>query len=67
METIEDKIMEDKTIENGTTENKTIKNKTTENMVIENKTFDTERALYGSKGVVLKNCNFDGPADGKAH
>ncbi len=66
METIEDKIMEDKTIENGTTENKTIKNKTTENMVIENKTFDTERALYGSKGVVLKNCNFDGPADGES-
>ena len=33
---------------------------------IENKTFDMERALYGSQGIVLKNCIFDGPADGES-
>ena len=35
-------------------------------MIIENKTFDTERALYGSHDIVLKNCAFDGPADGES-
>ena len=30
------------------------------------KTFDEERALYGSSGVILKNCRFDGPADGES-
>ena len=32
--------------------------------VIENQTFDAERALYGIDGLLLKNCSFDGPADG---
>lgn len=32
----------------------------------ENKKFDEERALYGVDGVVLKNCAFDGPADGES-
>ena len=35
-------------------------------MIIENKTFDEERALYGSRGVTLRNCTFDGPADGES-
>lgn len=34
--------------------------------IIENKTFDEERALYGSRGVAVKNCRFDGPADGES-
>ena len=34
--------------------------------IIENKTFDEERALYGSMGVLAKNCRFDGPADGES-
>ncbi len=34
--------------------------------VIENKTFDEERALYGSTGLMVKNCRFDGPADGES-
>lgn len=34
--------------------------------VIENQTFDMERALYGSNGVLVKNCSFDGPADGES-
>lgn len=33
---------------------------------IENKTFDEERALYGEKGLSVKNCVFDGPADGES-
>lgn len=33
---------------------------------IENKTFDMERALYGSRSLILKNCSFDGPADGES-
>lgn len=33
---------------------------------IENKTFDQERALYGSKQLTVKNCAFDGPADGES-
>ena len=35
-------------------------------MIIENKTFDNERALYDSHDLVLKNCAFDGPADGES-
>lgn len=35
-------------------------------MIIENKTFDNERALYGSHDLILKNCAFDGPADGES-
>jgi len=34
--------------------------------VIENQTFDMERALYGSDGLLVKNCAFDGPADGES-
>jgi len=34
--------------------------------VIENQTFDMERALYGSNGVTVRNCFFDGPADGES-
>lgn len=34
--------------------------------VFENKTFDMERALYGSDGVLVKDCSFDGPADGES-
>lgn len=36
------------------------------NKVIENQTFDEERALYGSDGVLVKSCRFDGPADGES-
>ena len=34
--------------------------------MIENQTFDMERALYGSSGIELKDCTFDGPADGES-
>ncbi len=34
--------------------------------IIENKTFDEERALYNSDNLLLKNCRFDGPADGES-
>lgn len=34
--------------------------------IYENKSFDEERALYGSHGVALRNCRFDGPADGES-
>lgn len=33
---------------------------------IVNRTFDEERALYGANGLVVKECNFDGPADGES-
>lgn len=33
---------------------------------ITNKTFDEERALYGSQNLIIKDCNFDGPADGES-
>lgn len=33
---------------------------------IQNQTFDEERALYGSKDTTVKNCAFDGPADGES-
>ena len=33
---------------------------------IQNQTFDEERALYGSHGILVKNCAFDGPADGES-
>ena len=33
---------------------------------IENHTFDEERALYGSEGILAKRCRFDGPADGES-
>lgn len=34
--------------------------------VIENQTFDMERALYGSNSILVRNCSFDGPADGES-
>ena len=42
--------------------------KTEENImkVIENQTFDMERAFYGSDGVLVRNCSFDGPGDGES-
>lgn len=33
---------------------------------IQNKTFDEERPLYASQNVLVKNCTFDGPADGES-
>lgn len=35
-------------------------------MIIENQSFDEERALYNSHGVTIRNCSFDGPADGES-
>ena len=32
----------------------------------ENQTFDQERALYAVKNALVKNCRFDGPADGES-
>lgn len=34
--------------------------------IISNQTFDEERALYGEKDLVVKDCVFDGPADGES-
>lgn len=34
--------------------------------IIENQYFDAERALYGSSGLIVRNCRFDGPADGES-
>ena len=34
--------------------------------IIENQIFDEERALYGSDGVLVKNCKFQGEADGES-
>lgn len=33
---------------------------------ITNKTFDEERALYAVQDILVKNCAFDGPADGES-
>ena len=33
---------------------------------IRNQTFDEERALYGSNDILVKDCSFDGPADGES-
>ena len=33
---------------------------------IENQTFDEERALYGARDLTVRNCRFDGPADGES-
>ena len=35
-------------------------------IVLENQSFDEERALYGSDGIVVQDCRFDGPADGES-
>lgn len=34
--------------------------------IIESRTFDEERALYGMRDLVVRNCRFDGPADGES-
>ena len=34
--------------------------------LIENKRFDEERALYELRDITVKNCAFDGPADGES-
>lgn len=34
--------------------------------LIENQTFDMERALYGEEDLLVRNCLFDGPADGES-
>lgn len=34
--------------------------------IVENQTFDEERALYGAHDLVVRNCRFDGPADGES-
>ncbi len=34
--------------------------------VITNRTFDEERALYGEHDITVRNCKFDGPADGES-
>ncbi len=33
---------------------------------ITNQTFDEERALYAAQDILVKNCTFDGPADGES-
>ena len=35
-------------------------------ILIENRTMDDERALYGSNGITVRHCRFDGPADGES-
>ena len=32
----------------------------------ENMRFDAERALYGERGIYIRDCTFDGPADGES-
>lgn len=34
--------------------------------IVENMTLDEERALYGSDGITVRACRFDGPADGES-
>lgn len=34
--------------------------------LVENKTFDQERALYGARDLLVRHCQFDGPADGES-
>ena len=35
-------------------------------IIEENRSFDAERALYGLEGLKVRNCRFDGPADGES-
>ena len=35
-------------------------------MIYENKIYDEERALYGIENAEVRNCTFDGPADGES-
>ena len=37
-----------------------------ERIVVQDQTFDQERALYGSDGIDVISCRFDGPADGES-
>ena len=34
--------------------------------IIQQQIFDQERALYGSRDLLVKDCSFDGPADGES-
>lgn len=34
--------------------------------IIQNRTFDEERALYGRRNILVRDCAFDGPADGES-
>jgi len=34
--------------------------------IIKGQTYDTERALYGSRNVLVEECRFEGPADGES-
>ena len=34
--------------------------------IVEHQTFDEERALYGAHDLTVRNCRFDGPADGES-
>lgn len=34
--------------------------------IIENRLYDKERTLYGSHDILVRNCSFDGPADGES-
>ena len=34
--------------------------------IIQNQAFDQERALYGMKELLVRDCSFDGPADGES-
>lgn len=34
--------------------------------LVENKTFDQERALYGTRDLLVRHCQFDGSADGES-
>lgn len=34
--------------------------------IIEKQRFDEERALYGSSDILVRDCSFDGPADGES-
>ena len=34
--------------------------------LIEKQTMDEERALYGKSGILVRDCSFDGPADGES-
>lgn len=34
--------------------------------IYDNLSFDEERALYGERDILVKNCSFDGPADGES-
>ncbi len=36
------------------------------NKKFKNQIFDEERALYGSDGIIVESCKFDGPADGES-